>query len=143
MSAIAFQLVTDTVSPALKRLSDPSLMSRCTLAAATVVSSLGQRAFDESSLRPTPWAARASARGGNHPLLLKSGTMRQSIFVRQEGGTSARIGTPVIYGATHQLGSKDGKTPARPFFPVLNNQLTGNANDMIGEAISILIGQAG
>ena len=143
MSAIAFHLVTDTVSPALKRLADPALMGRCTLAAATVVSSLGQRAFDETSLRPSPWAPRASAKGGNHPLLLKSGTMRQSIFVRQEGNTAARIGTPVIYGATHQLGSKDGKTPARPFFPVLNNALTGNATDMIGEAVGLLIGQAG
>lgn len=115
-------------------------MGRCTLAAATALAGLAVRAFDETGLRPTPWAPRKKSKG-THPLLILSGTMRQGIHARQEGKTAARLGTPVIYGATHQLG-RDG-IPARPFFPVLNDQLTGRANQEIGGVLAALIGAAG
>lgn len=146
MAAISLQVTKDQVTPKLQALANPDLVRRATLAAGTVVGALAQRAFDEPGLRPTPWPARKS--GGGHPLLIKSGTLRQSIHVRPEGSDAVRVSTPVIYGATHQLGSakssgRGSGVLARPFFPVLNNQLTGVADEGINDAVSALIGAAG
>jgi phage gpG-like protein len=146
VSAISFDLRVDEISPSLQTLASDELRKRCLMAAGTVISSLAQRSFDEPNLRPAPWPARKS--GGSHPLLIKSGTLRQSIHLQIESGNSVRIGTPVVYGAIHQLGSdkKKGRgsgVPPRPFFPVLNDQLTGNAKAMIKEAVDILVGKAG
>lgn len=146
MAAISLSVTKDQVTPKLGALANPDLIRRATLAAGTVVGSLAQRAFDEPGLRPTPWPARKS--GGGHPLLIKSGTLRQSIHVRPEGSDAVRVGTPVIYGAIQQLGSdkssgRGSGVPARPFFPVLNNQLTGVADEAIRDAVSALVGAAG
>lgn len=146
MAAISFDLKLDAVSPKLEKLAGKDLQDRCLMAAATVISSLAQRAFDEPNLRPAPWPDRK--RAYSHPLLIKSGTLRQSIHIEKQGSGVVKIGTPVIYGAIHQLGSKKSKgrgsgIPARPFFPVLDDQLTGNARTMIHEAVDILVGKAG
>jgi phage gpG-like protein len=143
MAAISFIVAKDLVTPKLAALASPELIRRATLAAGTVLGSLAQRAFDEPGLRPTPWPQRKS--GGSHPLLIKSHTLRQSIHVRPEGSDSVRVGTPVIYGAIHQLGSakssgRGSGVPARPFFPVLNDQLTGVASDAVNDALTALIG---
>jgi phage gpG-like protein len=47
------------------------------------------------------------------------------------------------YAGVQQLGSRNGRIPARPYFPVLNDQLTGNASDELGDVLSVLIGEAG
>lgn len=146
MAAISLIVRKDQVTPKLGALASPELIRRATLAAGTVLGALAQRAFDEPGLRPTPWPARKS--GGGHPLLIKSGTLRQSIHVRPEGADAVRVGTPVVYGALHQLGSgkssgRGSGVPARPFFPVLNDQLTGVATAAIDDVVSVLIGAAG
>lgn len=137
-------------------------------AAATVINSMAVRAFDDASLRPTPWAPRKSA--GNNPLLRKSGTLRQSLHVKQDGRDSVSIGAGAPYAAIHQLGgttsphvikAKNGKAlhfgntfaksvnhpgskiPARPFLPVLNDTLTPLAYEEIDQAVSVVIDAAG
>lgn len=139
--AIAFQLKLDEITPSLANLADDELKKKILLGMGTVVESLGVRAFDEPSLRPTAWPARKKSKAA-HPLLIKSGNLRQSIHTQVQGSDSVKVGTPVVYGATHQLGSKDGRIPARPFFPVLEDQLTGNAQAEIKDVVDVLIGKA-
>lgn len=136
MASTSIVLRADDITPSLAALSDPELMRRAALAAGTVIGSLAQRAFSEPGLRPTPWPARTS--GGSHPLLLLSGNLRQSIHVQPEGVDSVRIGSPVVYGATHQHGR--GPIPARPFIPAIDDQLTGLASSAVADAVSALIG---
>lgn len=143
MSAISLVIRSDKITPHLAALSSDDLMRRCTLAAATAIAGLATRAFDEPSLRPTAWAPRSKRSKGKHPLLIKSGNMRQGIHAKSLGADTAQVGTPVIYGAAQQLGYKPRNLPARPFFPVLADQLTGVANDEIGDVLSVLIGKAG
>ena len=87
----------------------------------TAVASRAQLAFRTASLRPAPWAPRKDAgrpkgRGHHeHPLLIRSGNLRQSITWRLNGSDSVVVGAPVKYAGYHQLGTK--KMPARPFFP--------------------------
>jgi len=94
-----------------------------------VVSSATQ-AFRSPALRPSPWAPRkptytvkVNKRTGkktrkldSHPLLIKSGSLRQSIGWRLLSDDAVLVGTDKKYGAFHQLGTK--KMPARPFMPV-------------------------
>jgi phage gpG-like protein len=140
--AIAFTLKLDEISPALDALADPALRRRCVQAAATVVESLAVRAFDEPGLRPTSWPARKKSKATN-PLLIQSGNMRQGIHTQMVGNDAAKVGTPVVYGAAHQLGSSKKGIPARPFFPVVEGQLTGNAQAEIADVVDALVGKAG
>ncbi len=140
-AAIAFTVKLDQISPSLDALADDALKRRIVQASATVVESLAVRAFDEPSLRPTPWAARKKSKASN-PLLIKSGNLRQSIHTQVIGNDSAKVGTPVVYGAAHQLGSKKKGIPARPFFPVLD-ELTGHAQAEIRDVVDALMGSAG
>jgi phage gpG-like protein len=109
-------------------------------AAGTLISSMGQRAFDEPGLRPSSWPARKDKKP--HALLIKSGDLRQSLHHEVQGDT-VRIGSPKAYAAVHQLGGKKRPIPARPFLPVLNGQLTGEAVEELNEVMSALIGEAG
>lgn len=59
------------------------------------------------------------------------------------GKDSAKVGTSVVYGAAHQLGSKKKGIPARPFFPVVEDQLTGHAQAEIQDVVDALVGTAG
>ena len=141
-SAIAFQLKTDQLTPSLGALADAALQRRIVRAMGTVVESFAVRAFDEPNLRPTSWPARKPSKATN-PLLIKSGDLRQSIHTQVIGNDEAKVGTPKVYGAVHQLGSRNGHIPARPFFPVLDDQLTGNAQAEIRDVVDALVGGAG
>lgn len=139
--AISFTVRIDEITPSLSALAEPALRRRCVQAMATVVESLAVRAFDEPSLRPTGWPARKPSKASN-PLLIQSGNMRQSIHTQVLGDDSATVGTPAVYGAAHQLGSKKKNIPARPFFPVVEGQLTGNADAECRDVVDALIGSA-
>lgn len=81
------------------------------------VASRATRAFREAALRPSIWAQRKpSKRDDGHPLLIRSGAMRQSIGWRIAGPDTVRIGSDKQYAIYHQTGTK--KMPARPFYPV-------------------------
>ena len=81
------------------------------------VASDATQAFRTASLRPSPWAPRKpSKRDDGHPLLIRSGNMRQSIRWELRGADTVAIGTPTKYAPFHQHGTKN--MPARPFFPI-------------------------
>ena len=81
------------------------------------VESQVELAFKHPQYRPSPWAPRQkSKRDDGHPLLIKSGALRQSIGWKLQGSDTVVIGTDRKYAGYHQFGTKH--MPARPFFPV-------------------------
>lgn len=138
--AIAFTLKLDDITPSLTALTSDDLKHRMLQGMATVVESLAARAFDEPGLRPTSWPARKKSKATN-PLLIKSGDLRQGIHSQVQGDT-AKVGSPTAYAAAHQLGSTKRNIPARPFFPVIEDKLTGNASAEITDVMEALIGKA-
>ena len=97
----------------------PAAMARAKLKALRAigqhVASDATLAFRTASLRPSPWAPRKDKKA-THPLLIKSGSLRQSIRWRLSGPDTVVVHSPMKYAKYHQLGTK--KMPARPFFPV-------------------------
>ena len=71
-------------------------------------------AFRTPSFRPTEWTPRKS--GGSHPLLIKSGALRQSLSWRLDGADAVVVGSSQKYAPYHQFGTK--RMDARPFFPI-------------------------
>jgi phage gpG-like protein len=139
MADLSFDLNLDQVTPSLSRLASEQLRDRLLQGIGTVIVSHAQRAFDEPGLRPASWKPRKSKKE-KHPLLIKSGDLRQGLNFQKEGSSSIRMGSPTKYAATHQLG-RDA-IPARPFFPVLNNALTGNVTMEINDVVDALISGA-
>lgn len=87
------------------------------------VASEATQAFRDPKLRPAPWAPRKDTRHGDrasgrdsHPLLIKSGALRQSISWRVTAPDTVVVGSDKKYGPYHQFGTKN--MPARPFFPI-------------------------
>lgn len=146
MAGLGFTLTQDAISPSLAHLAGQPLQDRIALAAATALVGLAQRAFDEPDLRPSEWAPRKKP--ASHPLLLLSGTLRQSIHAVSLGGGKADIKMPVEYAAHQQLGSRktSGRgsgVPPRPFFPALDGQITERGYEAIDDVVDVLIGKAG
>ena len=79
------------------------------------VASRAQQAFRTASFRPSPWAPRKDKKA-KHPLLIRSGDLRQSITWRFKDDDTVVVGSPAKYARYHQMGTKH--MPARPFFPV-------------------------
>ena len=79
------------------------------------VASEATRAFRDPALRPSPWAPRKDNKA-KHPLLIKSGSLRQSISWRISAPDTVQIGSDKKYASYHQFGTK--RMPARPFFPI-------------------------
>ena len=79
------------------------------------VASRAQQAFRTASFRPSPWAPRKDKKA-KHPLLIRSGNLRQSITWRFKSNDTVVAGTSTKYARYHQMGTKH--MPARPFFPV-------------------------
>jgi len=94
------------------------------------VASSATRAFRSEALRPSPWAPRKptyvvkvnkrtkkkTRKLDDHPLLIKSGALRQSIGWELSGNDAVVVGTDKRYAAFHQRGTKH--MPARPFMPI-------------------------
>lgn len=91
--------------------------------------SLAQRAFTQASLRPSVWpplkAATIKAKKrkgyGSKPLIASAALAHSPRVVAVDSrkvvvGSDRRAGSHSL-AAVHQFGSKDGKIPARPFFP--------------------------
>jgi phage gpG-like protein len=86
------------------------------------VVSIARGAFGDPALRPSPWPPRQRAVQPPHPLLRKTGALRDSIRVLQSTGETVNVGSDLPYAAVHQFGSarrkgRGGGIPARPFFP--------------------------
>lgn len=132
-------ITRDLLTPALRRLVGQVSDKRPILyAMGTQLVSLTQRAFNDASLRPSPWAPVKTGR----PPLKKSGLLWRSPRITHVGGRSVTVGTDRPYAAYHQFGTgpyvirartkkalhwpgarhpvksvRHPGLPARPFFP--------------------------
>lgn len=108
------------------------------------VASRATMAFRTASFRPSPWAPRKPSKSDDgHPLLIKSGTLRQSIGWRLEGTDTVVVGTDRKYAPYHQHGTKH--MPARPFLPVgsdgrlvpaMERKISKIVNDAVSDALA-------
>lgn len=119
----------------------------------------GTRAFNDPSLRPTPWDAWSSAyeaqlrsawkaknttKSGKlrksakfeRRLLVDTGELRKSLTAKTTGG-HAYIASDREYAAYHQFGAPKAHLPARPFLPIDADLSAGTAvlTDAAWEAI--------
>ena len=92
-----------------------SAQKRALMAIGQAVASRATLAFRSSMFRPSPWAPRKKP-GDGHPLLIRSGHLRQSISWKLDGDDAVVVGTSQKYAKYHQYGTK--KMPPRPFMPV-------------------------
>ena len=99
------------------------------------VASRATLAFRTPTMRPSPWAPRKS--GGKWPLLIKSGSLRQSIGWKLRGNNTVVVGTDKKYAGYHQTGTKN--MPARPFMPVDEN---GNLTPQMQQKINKIVEKA-
>ena len=100
------------------------------------VASRATQAFRTAAFRPSPWAPRKK-KGDGHPLLIRSGNLRQSITWRFNGSDSVVVGSPARYAIYHQMGTK--RMPARPFFPIdERGQLTPTAQRDIKDNVEAI-----
>lgn len=153
MAAISFTLTRNDISPALSRLArtakNPTPVLR---AMGTTFKSITEGNFNSvgSSYRPLPWPAK---RDGTPSNLIQHAVLSKSFYL-DVSSTYARLSNPAIYAAIHQLGGvitakkdflrfqigarwvslRQVRIPPRPYFPVLNGQLTPAAERLIGRA---------
>lgn len=121
---------TNVITPSLRaKMAKAKNPQKALEAMGLAVVSLAQRAFTQSSLRPSAWAALKPAtikakqrKGYGSKPLRNSGSLAQSPRVIKASARSVTVGSDRRVGshslaAIHQLGSTAGKIPARPFFP--------------------------
>ena len=113
------------------------------------VASRATQAFRTPTMRPSPWAPRkpsytvkVNKKTGKktkkldaHPLLIKSGSLRQSIgWKLRVFDTAVVVGTDKEYASYHQFGTKH--MPARPFMPIDKN---GNLTPQMQQKINKIV----
>lgn len=122
--------VRERLDQLLATLSNPAPVMRAI--AAELLAQTELAFADEGPGWPQLKPATVKARKGRaHPILVLSNALARSI-TSASGQNFAQVGANVPYAARHQLGSRDGRTPARPFLPVqANRRLTPNAADAV------------
>lgn len=134
----------DTMTPYLRQLR-ASLNGQ---AQRRVTMAMGKAFFDISRAnlgvsgvdRPTPWPAlserykrqlqRNSPGSPLIPTLLRSGSLLNSIRI-QSDSTSCKVYSNSPYAASQQYGYKGRNLPARPYFPIVGDELTVFANGKV------------
>jgi phage gpG-like protein len=108
------------------------------VAMGTALVNYTKRTFNDASLRAAPWPAKKSGGASN---LKRDGVLWRSPRVVKTTKTSVTVGSDrVLYAAVHQLGSaQTGGIPARPFFPILNGQLTSKAAKRVEHAAEVVV----
>jgi phage gpG-like protein len=133
MAAVGFKITRNDISPALSRLvataKNPTPVFR---AMGTTLLSITMGTFNSvgAGYRPKPWPAKKDGSPSN---LILHGVLSKS-FHLDATSTYAKVSNPMIYAAAHQFGYPKRNLPARPFFPVLENQLTPKAEEKIAAA---------
>jgi len=131
MANVSFKVQRDDISPHLAKLAATARRpEKVFRAMGTTFLSLTMGTFNDvgAEYRPVAWAKK---KDGTPSKLQKSGTLSRS-FHLDVTSSSATVGSPVIYAATHQFGR--GPIPARPFFPVVDGKLTPKAEEKIRRA---------
>ena len=116
------------------------------------VASRATQAFRTPSFRPSPWAPRKpvytvtvnkktkkkTRKLDDHPLLIRSGALRQSVFWKFSGDDAVVVGSDRKYAAYHQHGTK--RMPARPFVPVdAQGRLVPAVHDKISRGVARIV----
>jgi len=126
---------------ALSRLATPDLHSYLDVMGALVESQTRARLSEEKKSpggeQWAEWSARyARTRHSGQKLLESRGDLIGDIHYIVEGD-AVWIGSALVYAAKHQLGSKDGTTPAREYLGLS----AANEAELIEESISFLASQ--
>jgi phage gpG-like protein len=124
MFKLSTRIKRDTLTPDLRRALRAAKNTQPALrAAGVVVVEMTKRAFNESQLRPEPWAPLKAATlaqkrrlGKSNAILKRDGALWRSPRIISVDGRRVIVGTDRFYARFHQLGTKKG-IPARPFFP--------------------------
>ena len=136
---MTIRIFADEITPVLAAMAAPAAKAAALLAGGTQFAAIGQRAFDEPHLRPSPWAPRVDDE--EHPLLKKSGFMWQVFQVGQPDGETIDVGNSASYAMYHQAGQ--GRK-YRPFFPVDGDgTITEEGQELIGAAMKAALIAAG
>lgn len=126
MNGFAIKLTRDDVTRDLQRrirkMQNPAPLLR---AIGVGLVGLTKEAFKNAALRPAPWKNKKD--GSPATLRSREATLWRSIRVQSVSKSNVFIGSDRPYAAIHQLGGKSRPMPARPFFPVLNEKLTPEA----------------
>jgi phage gpG-like protein len=155
--------ITDKISGALAAGISKATSRDMAEAVGAEVVGIGQRAFNDPSLRPAQWPAK---KGGGAATLKVSGALWHSLRIVAVTGTSVTVGSDRPYASIHQLGGKtkahkitprNGRAlywpgaphpmksvnhpgsniPARPYFPIdSSEQLTAYASQSIGSILA-------
>lgn len=120
---------------------------------------MARRAFTNTGLRPKAWLPRKDSL--SHPLLLKTGSLRNSLRVVAVTVNSVVVGSDRPYALIHQVGGtitpkqkkalvfrsggetiirKKVKIPPRPYFPFVNGYLTEPATRQMENIIRAKMG---
>ena len=154
---LSFRLQTDNVSPSLARLASTARNPVAVLRTmGTTFLSITQGNFNSvgARFRPTPWPALKDPPGAPS-ILQRSGALARALHLTVMP-TAATVAQPMRYGRVHQLGAtirpKNAKVlswvnrkgqrviaksvtiPPRPYFPVLNDRITPEAEALIRRA---------
>lgn len=152
-----FTITRNDISPSLSRLARTAKNPTAVLRAmGTTFKSITEGNFSSfgAQYRPKPWPALRDPAG--KPSILQKSTTLAKAFHLEVTAKSATLSNPMPYAGIHQFGgiirpktknllswvnSKGDRVfakmvtiPARPFFPVLNGQLTPKAEEKIGNA---------
>ncbi len=150
---IKFTITRDTLSPTLAKAIKGVQNRRPILEAmGLAVVAISQRAFNDSSLRPSAWAPK---RGGGAATLKLTGTLWRSVRITGLTNSSVTVGSDRKYAAIHQFGgtiipkskkrlafsiggqmvfAKSVKIPARPFMPFTRSDFTDRAKKAVASA---------
>jgi len=124
----------DSLTPGLKKLAAFGQSPKPVLEVMGVeLKNVTIESFSDPSIRPAPWADKKD--GG--PSNLTDSTTLSKSFRETATNKKATVSTDRVYAAVHQFGSKDGRIPARPFFPFVNDTMVPAAHARI-EAIGQL-----
>jgi phage gpG-like protein len=155
--------ITDKISGALAAGISKATSRDMAEAVGAEVVGIGQRAFNDPSLRPAQWPAK---KGGGAATLKVSGALWHSLRIVAVTGTSVTVGSDRPYASIHQLGGRtkahkitprNGRAlywpgaphpmksvnhpgsniPARPYFPIdASEQLTSYASQSIASILA-------
>lgn len=141
--AAKFELDSKQAQLAMRRLSQLDIGALVYNVGALIESSTQRRIQEEKrSPEGEPWALRSpsysQSRRPGQSILISDGDLLASIQ-NYSTGDVARVGTNMVYGAVHQLGSDgDQNIPARPYLGLSESDETDINRLVIGEVSELL-----
>lgn len=136
---IKFTLRRDTITPDLRaRISGVSGARKAAMLRliSDSLANTAKGAFNNSSLRPTPWPNKAD---GSIATLRRDQLLARSPRTVSATPRNAILGSDRHYAAVHQMGSKKKGIPARRYMPFIGQNPTALAIKRGKEAIRVYL----